>query len=234
MWRLSNTSILNSLRPIDAFRRQTIIWTNDGILLIGPLGTNFSEILTGIQAFSFKKMHMKMSSAKWRPFCLGLNVLNMHTYSDLALSHAFHPAFSRRSCAPFLIQLQPIMCIIQYTTNYGKTLSVNHQHSEDICRRWEEMFARVQCALDKGLLLTLYWFAVQRNWCEELWMQEHSRIGNFQTQHGRFLWLWYQLYTQWYLLQLNFCGCKQVLYDKIWHISSTVINDGTSSSWAEN
>ena len=57
-------------------RCQAIIWTNAGILLIGPWGTNFSEILFTIQAFSFKKMHLKMSSAKWRPFCLGLNVLN--------------------------------------------------------------------------------------------------------------------------------------------------------------
>ena len=49
-------------------RRQAIIWTNTGILLIGPLGTHFSEILIGIQTFSIKKMHLKMSSAKWRPF----------------------------------------------------------------------------------------------------------------------------------------------------------------------
>ena len=28
--------------------RQAIIWTNAGILLIGPLGTNFSEILIEI------------------------------------------------------------------------------------------------------------------------------------------------------------------------------------------
>ena len=35
-------------------------------MLIGPLGTNFSEILIAIEAFSFKKMHLKMSSAKWR------------------------------------------------------------------------------------------------------------------------------------------------------------------------
>ena len=62
-------------------RRQAIIWTNAGILLIWPLETNFIEILIGNQAFSFKKMHLKMSSAKWRPFCFGLNVLNsMHTY----------------------------------------------------------------------------------------------------------------------------------------------------------
>ena len=49
-------------------------WTNAGIL-IGPLGTNFSEILTQIHKFSFKKIHLKMSSGKWRPFCLDLNVL---------------------------------------------------------------------------------------------------------------------------------------------------------------
>ena len=59
-------------------RPQPIIWTNAGILLIEPLGTNFSEILIGIQIFSFKKMCLKISSAKWRPFCLGLNVLNCY------------------------------------------------------------------------------------------------------------------------------------------------------------
>ena len=56
-------------------RRQAIIWTNDGLLLIGPLETNFSEILIKIHTFSFKKIHLKMLSAKWRPFCLDLNVL---------------------------------------------------------------------------------------------------------------------------------------------------------------
>ena len=56
-------------------RHQAIIWTNAGILLTEPLGTNFSEILIGIQIFSFMNMRLKMSSVKWRPFCLGLNVL---------------------------------------------------------------------------------------------------------------------------------------------------------------
>ena len=59
-------------------RRQAIIRTNAGILLIGPPGTNFSEILIGIQIFSIKIMQLKMASAKWRPFCLGLNVLKCH------------------------------------------------------------------------------------------------------------------------------------------------------------
>ena len=33
------------------------------------------QILIEIHIFSFKKMYLKMSSAKWRPLCLGLNVL---------------------------------------------------------------------------------------------------------------------------------------------------------------
>ena len=35
-------------------RRQAIIWTNAGILLTGPLGTNFSEIVIEIQTFSLR------------------------------------------------------------------------------------------------------------------------------------------------------------------------------------
>ena len=56
-------------------RRQAIIRTNPGILLIRPLGTNFSEFLVEILIFSFKKMRLKVLSAKRRPFCLGLNEL---------------------------------------------------------------------------------------------------------------------------------------------------------------
>ena len=56
-------------------RHQAIIWTNAAILLIGHSGTNFSEIFIEILTFSFEKMRLKVSSAKRRPFCLGLNVL---------------------------------------------------------------------------------------------------------------------------------------------------------------
>ena len=42
-----------------------------GLLSIGPIGTNFSETLIKMQNFSFMKMHLKISSAKWRPFCPG-------------------------------------------------------------------------------------------------------------------------------------------------------------------
>ena len=68
-------TIIGSDNGLSPDRRQAIIWTNAGILLIGPLGTNLSEIVIKILTFSFKKMHLKVSSAKRRPFCLGLNVL---------------------------------------------------------------------------------------------------------------------------------------------------------------
>ena len=72
---VNRLTIIGSDNGLPPDRRQAIIWTNAGILLIGPLGTNFGEILIEILIFSFKKMHLKMSSVKRRPFCLGLNVL---------------------------------------------------------------------------------------------------------------------------------------------------------------
>ena len=72
---VSDLTSIGSDNGLSPGLRQAIIRTNAGILLIGPLGTNLSEILIEILIFSFKKMRMKVSSAKRRPFCLGLNVL---------------------------------------------------------------------------------------------------------------------------------------------------------------
>ena len=72
---VSKLTIIGSDNGLSPSRRQTIIWTNDGILLIGPLGTNFKETSIEIHTFSFKKIYLKLSSAKWRLFCVGLNVL---------------------------------------------------------------------------------------------------------------------------------------------------------------
>ena len=81
---VSKLTIIGSDNGLSPSRRQPIIWTNAGILLIRPWGTNLSEILIEIDVFSFEKMHLKMSSAKWRPFCLGHNVLII----DASLCHA--------------------------------------------------------------------------------------------------------------------------------------------------
>ena len=76
---VSKLNIIGSDNGLSPGRRQAIIRTNTGILLIGPLGTNFSEMLIEIHTFSFNKMHVKISSAKRRQFCLGLNVLKNQT-----------------------------------------------------------------------------------------------------------------------------------------------------------
>ena len=73
---VSELTIIGSDNGLSPGRRQAITWNNVGLSSIEPLGTNFSEISIGIQTFSFKKMHLNMSSGKCRPFCLVLNVLN--------------------------------------------------------------------------------------------------------------------------------------------------------------
>ena len=87
-WRISCTNRMHqemhglqnfSDNGLSPDRRQAIIWTNAGILLIGTLGTNFSEILFEIHIFSLKNIYLKMSSGKWHSFCLGLNVLSNTT-----------------------------------------------------------------------------------------------------------------------------------------------------------
>ena len=72
---VSKLIIISSDNGLSPGRRQAIIWTNDGILLIGAVGTNFSEILIEIPTFLFWKIHLKGSSAKWWPFCLSPNEL---------------------------------------------------------------------------------------------------------------------------------------------------------------
>ena len=72
---VSKLTIIGSDDGLAPTRRQAVIWTNARILLIRPLGTNFNEMFIEIQTSSFMKMHLKVSSAKLRPFRLSLNVL---------------------------------------------------------------------------------------------------------------------------------------------------------------
>ena len=58
----------NGLSPI---RHQAIMYTFCWVIVNWSVGTNFSEILIKIHNLSFVKMHLKISSAKWRPCCPG-------------------------------------------------------------------------------------------------------------------------------------------------------------------
>ena len=81
-------TIIGSDNGMSLAQHQAIIWTNAGILLIGSLGTKFSEILIEMQTFSLKKTHLKMSG-KRRPFCLGLNALS-EIWHHIAISLHYH------------------------------------------------------------------------------------------------------------------------------------------------
>ena len=79
---IGNLTIIGSDNGLSPGQCQAITWTNVGILLIGPLGTNLSEMLIEINTFSCKKIYLKMSSGKWLPFCLGLNMLRKGKYIE--------------------------------------------------------------------------------------------------------------------------------------------------------
>ena len=68
-------TIIGSDNGLAPERRQAIVWTNAGILLIGPLGTNFSEILIEIQTFfieenTFENVVCEMLFISSRPQCV--------------------------------------------------------------------------------------------------------------------------------------------------------------------
>ena len=54
-----NNTIIGSDKGLLPVRRQAMIWTNGGLLLIGPLGTNFIEIWIKIQQYSYKEMNLR-------------------------------------------------------------------------------------------------------------------------------------------------------------------------------
>ena len=102
---VSKLTIIGSDNGLSPDRRQTIIWTNDGMILsIRNLGTNLSEILSKIHTFSFTKMHLQMSSAaisSW-PQCLKSYVVQLcitlpqrpppyHICIAVLLDHSPHP-----------------------------------------------------------------------------------------------------------------------------------------------
>ena len=74
---VSKLTIIGSDNGFSPGRCQAIIYTNPIILLTGPLETNFSEIL--ILMFSAEKIYLKISSVKWRSFCLNHNVLSTNS-----------------------------------------------------------------------------------------------------------------------------------------------------------
>ena len=83
---IGNLAIIWSDNGFSPGRCQAIIWTNDGILLIGPLGTNFSEILIiFIQENAFQSVVCEMAAILSRPQCVKVDISMVSR--DLGLHH---------------------------------------------------------------------------------------------------------------------------------------------------
>ena len=65
---------ISKLTIIGSGWHQAIILTSAGILLVGPIGTNFNEILIEIQTFSFKNAFenvvCELAAILFRPWCV--------------------------------------------------------------------------------------------------------------------------------------------------------------------
>ena len=75
---VGNLTIIGSDNGLSPGRRQAIIRTNDGILLIRPLGTNLSEILRNsnifIQENAFESVVCEKAAILSRPQCVNGNI----------------------------------------------------------------------------------------------------------------------------------------------------------------
>ena len=67
-----NLTIIGSDKCLSPGSRQAIVWTNAGLVLIGPFGTNFSEIQIKIfiKQNAFESVVCEMAAILSRPKCV--------------------------------------------------------------------------------------------------------------------------------------------------------------------
>ena len=144
-------------------RRQAIISTNAGLSLIGPLGTHFSEILIEILIFSFQKMHLKVSSGKWQPFCLGLNVLSI----KMARGHYLNQSLNASLMHVWVIQpgmfMNTALCflVLYWKCSFTKdfvvfccAMDISDEFSE-LPNNWTHPWEMVYMSFSKGLSFSI-------------------------------------------------------------------------------
>ena len=149
---IGNLTIIGPDNGLSPGRRQAIIWTNAGILLIGPWGTNFSEILIGIHAFSLKKIHLKMSSAKWRSFCLGLNVLSEAQSTSMYVEFAIYTfKITVTSSRGQWVNTNPYQCALWYHINTLSLRQNGRYFVDDISKAFSWMKKYIWISIKKQL-----------------------------------------------------------------------------------
>ena len=146
---VGNITSISSENSLSPDRRQAIIWPNAGILLIKPLGTSFNEMLIEILTFSFMKMRLKVSSAKWRPFCLGLNVLkevDLQTIPVNIVKWTPHKSSTR---------FDPLTPVMGFSVNVKYALIPVVQ---DTCPVGQVFLNRLNYALGRGWIILNLWY----------------------------------------------------------------------------
>ena len=121
---VGNLTIIGPDNGLSPGRRQAIIWTNAGILLIGPWGTNFSEISIGIQTFSFKKMLLTMLSAISWDFIVHFERLvffNEKFYSKTRKKHC-------RNTFNFNVHAAPTDGLVSFGTRSSACVCAGYHH----------------------------------------------------------------------------------------------------------
>ena len=109
---IGNIDIIGSDNGLSTGRCQAIIWINPGMLLIGPLGTNFSEIL--IESCTIQENAFKNIAWKRRPFCLDLSVLSgideLQLMQEVMINHLKCYTEFLQSRIDIIQKIQPNSC----------------------------------------------------------------------------------------------------------------------------
>ena len=192
---VSKLTFISSDNGLSPSRCPANIWTNAGISLMEPLVTNFSEVLIKIHTSSLKKMHFKMSSAKWQPFCLGLNVLKINAMNPLQGKviplDTYMYNYEVFACLPELVMPPWQKTYTRHEKFYLLTVSAPIRFSSDNlfkCQLFKFLHGRIMpWALtpwsESEEVVDWYW-----DTCISVWMCKHIEVETkWPLFHRRFL-----------------------------------------------
>ena len=158
---INKITLIGSDNGLFPCRCQAIIRTNTGILLIWPLETNFSEISIKIHISSFSKMYLKMSSAKWWPFCFSLNVLGRFPLKEGQNTTVLHSQYHGCWCTGNTRS----QGISRYGTDLVSLEYSSHEKEWLTHWGWEKMAAIFQTTFSNALA----WMKIIVFWCKFRW-----------------------------------------------------------------
>ena len=132
---VSKITIIGSDNGLSPDRRQVIIWTNFGILLIQIKRTTFSEILSEIYTFSFKKMHLKkvvseMAAILSRPQCVN----NWPIF--IIESSTFNILLFKKHCIQYISIWKNVLALVKGTWHHNSMAGCGSLLWANTCSLW--------------------------------------------------------------------------------------------------